>query len=156
MSTTLRITPRKKPTQAQPHTAAALQRARQLLGVTPGQTKPTAAQIAMHAKLRADVAALETEKGQLLKQLAQRDTAERLTVEGQILDFKMAAQKRSYDRLFGLHCSLLKCVDLMPCTSHPDALAPTASDLRREFNAITDPTERAQFYQVFGEQMTTI
>lgn len=121
--------------------------------MTPPTATPkpaTPAQIAAYRQLCVERSAL------LAKEVHLRAEEARLKLEIQIADFRLAAQKKSYDKLLNLHFSLLRCADFMPSGSHPGPLEKTASDLRREFCAITDCTERAQFFQVFGEQMTTI
>ena len=103
------------------------------------------------ATLRADLSTKESVISNLSHALADK------TTELAIARADLAAYDSKHLTLSSLHASLKKSLGLMPATNIPDASvidqAKTPEDFRREYSAISDPTERAEFYKANGASM---
>ena len=103
------------------------------------------------ATLRADLSTKESVISNLSHALADK------TTELAIARADLAAYDSKHLTLSSLHASLKKSLGLMPATNIPDAAvidqAKTPEDFRREYSAISDPTERAEFYKQNGASM---
>ena len=103
------------------------------------------------ATLRADLTTKESVISNLSHALADK------TTELAIARADLAAYDSKHLTLSSLHASLKKSLGLMPATNIPDAAvidqAKTPEDFRREYSAISDPTERAEFYKTNGAAM---
>jgi hypothetical protein len=103
------------------------------------------------ATLRADLTTKESVISSLSHALADK------TTELAIARADLAAYDSKHLTLSSLHASLKKSLGLMPATNIPDAAvidqAKTPEDFRREYSAISDPTERAEFYKANGASM---
>ena len=103
------------------------------------------------ATLRADLSTKESVISSLSHALADK------TTELAIARADLAAYDSKHLTLSSLHASLKKSLGLMPATNIPDAAvidqAKTPEDFRREYSAISDPTERAEFYKANGASM---
>jgi len=103
------------------------------------------------ATLRADLTTKESVISNLSHALADK------TTELAIARADLAAYDSKHLTLSSLHASLKKSLGLMPATNIPDAAvidqAKTPEDFRREYSAISDPTERAEFYKANGASM---
>lgn len=103
------------------------------------------------ATLRADLSTKDAVISNLSHKLADQ------TTELAIARADLAAYDSKHLTLSSLHASLKKSLGLMPATNIPDAAvidqAKTPEDFRREYSAIQDPTERAEFYKANGASM---
>ncbi|MGB4111504.1 MAG: hypothetical protein WBK15_00510, partial [Yoonia sp.] len=103
------------------------------------------------ATLRADLSTKESVISNHSHALADK------TTELAIARADLAAYDSKHLTLSSLHASLKKSLGLMPATNIPDAAvidqAKTPEDFRREYSAISDPTERAEFYKANGASM---
>lgn len=103
------------------------------------------------ATVRADLASKEGVISNLTHALADQST------ELSIARADLAAYDQKHTQLNALHASLKKVLGLMPATNIPDAAvidqARTPEDFRKEYAAISDPTQRAEFYKQNESQM---
>lgn len=103
------------------------------------------------ATVRADIATKESVIANLSQKLADQ------TTELSIARADLAAYDQKHTQLNALHASLKKVLGLMPATNIPDVAvidqARTPEDYRKEYAAIQDPTQRAEFYQANEKQM---